>query len=54
MLVILMAVNNEVGTIEPVLPVTVSFRNLIGNTTGWFHTDGVQSFGKLEFTERAI
>ena len=52
-LVSIMTVNNEVGTIEPVLE---SYRavqefNRINGTNIVFHTDAVQAFGKLSFEE---
>ncbi len=50
-LVSVMAVNNEVGTIEPILPIfkKVKEYNQSNNTSIVFHTDAVQAFGKLEF-----
>lgn len=50
-LVTMMAVNNEVGTIEPVLPcydIVQDFNRLYG-TKILFHTDAVQAFGKMSF-----
>ena len=48
-IVSIMAVNNEVGTIEPVIPVgrTVREYNRQHGTDIMFHTDAVQAFGKL-------
>lgn len=48
-IVSLMSVNNEVGTIEPVVPVgrTVRQFNRDHGTDIIFHTDAVQAFGKL-------
>ena len=53
LLVSIMAVNNEVGTIEPVLPVYTMIQdyNKRNGKNIIFHTDAVQAFGKLEFTE---
>lgn len=52
-LVSMMAVNNEVGTIEPVLPCyrIVQEFNRDHGTEILFHTDGVQAFGKVEFND---
>ena len=52
-LVSMMAVNNEVGTIEPVLPCyrIVQEFNREHGTEILFHTDGVQAFGKVEFND---
>ena len=52
-LVTMMAVNNEVGTIEPVLPcynIVQEFNQLYG-TKILFHTDAVQAFGKMSFAD---
>ncbi|MDD5823805.1 MAG: cysteine desulfurase family protein [Firmicutes bacterium] len=48
-LVSIMTVNNEVGTIEPVLPAyrTVQEFNKANGTNIIFHTDAVQAFGKI-------
>ena len=47
-LVSLMHANNEVGTIQPILEAAA-----IAKTAGaWFHTDAVQSAGKLPITAR--
>ena len=48
-IVSIMAVNNEVGTIEPVIPVgrTIREYNRKHGTDIMFHTDAVQAFGKL-------
>lgn len=52
-LVSMMAVNNEVGTIEPVLPAynIVNEYNWAHNTGILFHTDAVQAFGKIRFDD---
>lgn len=52
-LVSIMTVNNEVGTIEPVLPVykIVQEFNKENGTEIVFHTDAVQAFGKLRMDE---
>lgn len=50
-MVTVMSVNNEVGTIEPVLPIykiIQEFNNKKG-TEILFHTDAVQAFGKIHF-----
>lgn len=47
-LVSIMAVNNEIGTIQPIAEIGPSVRSL--RDTGrriWFHTDAVQAVGKL-------
>lgn len=52
-LVSIMSVNNEVGTIEPVLPccrIVAEFNRAHG-TKIIFHTDAVQGFGKLDYTD---
>lgn len=48
-IVSIMSVNNEVGTIEPVIPVSRTVRdyNRQHGTEIIFHTDAVQAFGKL-------
>ncbi len=48
-IVSMMCVNNEVGTIEPVVPVSRTVRNFNREhgTDIIFHTDAVQAFGKL-------
>ena len=48
-IVSIMTVNNEVGTIEPVFPVSRMIReyNRQSGTEIIFHTDAVQAFGKL-------
>lgn len=48
-IVSIMAVNNETGTIEPVVPIgrTIRAFNRIHSTDIIFHTDAVQAFGKL-------
>ncbi len=48
-IVSIMAVNNETGTIEPVIPVSRTIRdfNRQHGTEIIFHTDAVQAFGKL-------
>ena len=50
-MVSLMTVNNEVGTIESVLPAFrfVTEFNKINGTNILFHTDAVQAFGKIRF-----
>ena len=50
-LVSLMQVNNEVGTIMPVDAVKDLMKKK--NAPGWFHCDAVQSFGKLQVPESA-
>lgn len=52
-IVSIMAVNNEVGTIEPVIPVgrTVRDYNRQHGTEIIFHTDAVQAFGKLSLED---
>lgn len=52
-LVSIMTVNNEVGTIEPVLPAyrDVQAFNKVHGTQIVFHTDAVQAFGKIMFDE---
>lgn len=50
-LVSLMQVNNEAGTIMPVDEVKDLMKKK--NTPGWFHCDAVQSFGKLQVLESA-
>lgn len=52
-LVTMMAVNNEVGTIEPVLPCyhIVEEFNALHGTNILFHTDAVQAFGKMSFDD---
>ena len=52
-IVSVMAVNNEVGTIEPVVPVgrTVRDYNRQHGTEIMFHTDAVQAFGKLSLED---
>lgn len=52
-LVSMMAVNNEVGTILPVLPCYEIVHNFnITHGTGIiFHTDAVQAFGKMDFSD---
>ncbi len=52
-LVTMMAVNNEVGTIEPVLPCyhIVEEFNALHGTQIIFHTDAVQAFGKMSFED---
>lgn len=52
-LVSIMTVNNEVGTIEPVLPAyrMVQEYNKENGTQIVFHTDAVQAFGKLRLDE---
>lgn len=50
-LVSLMQVNNEAGTIMPVDAVKDLMKKK--NTPGWFHCDAVQSFGKLQVPESA-
>ncbi len=52
-LVSVMSVNNEVGTIEPVVPAfrTVKDFNRKNGTHVLFHTDAVQAFGKLSFED---
>lgn len=52
-LVTMMSVNNEVGTIEPVLPcydIVQDYNRLYG-TRILFHTDAVQAFGKMSFDD---
>lgn len=52
-LVTMMSVNNEVGTIEPVLPcydIVQDYNRLYG-TRILFHTDAVQAFGKMSFSD---
>ena len=48
-IVSVMSVNNEVGTIEPVFPVSRTIReyNRQNGTDIIFHTDAVQAFGKI-------
>lgn len=50
-LVTIMSVNNEVGTIEPVVPCYNIVRdfNKKHGTSILFHTDAVQAFGKMSF-----
>lgn len=50
-LVSLMQVNNEAGTIMPVDAVKDLMKKK--NAPGWFHCDAVQSFGKLQVSESA-
>ena len=50
-LVSLMQVNNEAGTIMPVDAVKDLMKKK--NAPGWFHCDAVQSFGKLQVPESA-
>lgn len=50
-LVSLMQVNNEAGTIMPVDAVNDLMKKK--NAPGWFHCDAVQSFGKLQVPESA-
>jgi cysteine desulfurase len=52
-LVTMMSVNNETGTIEPVLPCckAVSEFNKKNGTNILFHTDAVQAFGKVAFND---
>ena len=50
-LVSLMQVNNEAGTIMPVDVVKDLMKKK--NAPGWFHCDAVQSFGKLQVPESA-
>jgi len=52
-LVTMMTVNNEVGTIEPVLPCCRIVRefNKEHGTQILFHTDAVQAFGKIDFSD---
>lgn len=52
-LVTMMSVNNEVGTIEPVLPCydIVQDYNRLHGTRILFHTDAVQAFGKMSFDD---
>ena len=52
-IVSIMSVNNEVGTIEPVIPVSRTIRdyNRQHGTDIIFHTDAVQAFGKLPFDD---
>lgn len=50
-LVSLMQVNNEAGTIMPVDAVKDLMKKK--NAPGWFHCDAVQSFGKLQTPESA-
>lgn len=50
-LVSLMQVNNETGTIMPVDAVKDLMKKK--NAPGWFHCDAVQSFGKLQVPESA-
>ena len=51
-LVSLMQVNNEAGTIMPVDAVKDLMKKK--NAPGWFHCDAVQSFGKLQVPSAAI
>ena len=55
-MVSIMTVNNEVGTIEPVLQAyrIVKEFNKTHGTEIVFHTDAVQAFGKLSFEEAAF
>lgn len=52
-IVSMMCVNNEVGTIEPVVPVSRTVRNFNREhgTDIIFHTDAVQAFGKLSMDD---
>jgi len=52
-IVSIMSVNNEVGTIEPVIPAGRTIRefNRQHGTDIIFHTDAVQAFGKLPFDD---
>lgn len=52
-IVSIMSVNNEVGTIEPVIPCyrVVQEFNKEHGTKILFHTDAVQAFGKLDFQD---
>ena len=52
-LVSMMAVNNEVGTILPILPCyeIVQNYNHVHGTKIIFHTDAVQAFGKMDFSD---
>lgn len=52
-LVSMMTVNNEVGTIEPVLPAynIVNEYNWAHKSNILFHTDAVQAFGKIRFDD---
>lgn len=55
-LVSIMTVNNEVGTIEPVMDAyrCVQEYNKTHNTEVVFHTDAVQAFGKVSFRDAAF
>ena len=55
-LVSIMAVNNETGTIQPVIPAARAVReyNRKNGTKIVFHTDAVQAFGKLPLDDAAF
>ena len=55
-IVSIMTVNNETGTIQPVLPVSKMIReyNKHHGTKIIFHTDAVQAFGKLPLDDAAF
>lgn len=52
-IVSIMTVNNEIGTIEPALPVyrIIQEYNKENGTNIVFHTDAVQAYGKISFQE---
>ncbi len=49
-LVSLMHVNNEIGSIQPIIEAGKAIKNK--NSRTFFHVDGVQSFGKIKFDLR--
>lgn len=49
-LVSVMAVNNEIGTIEPIRELAQA----AGRHGAWFHTDAVQAYGKMDLDVRTL